>query len=106
MSVIITKENTDDIFGQQDKLLVVDFWASWCKPCNILGPVIDELATEFEDKAVVAKVNVDENKEIANKYGIRNIPTILFIRNGEVIDKQMGVSPKNILKSKIEQHLL
>lgn len=102
MSLNITKDNSETILGENDKLLVIDFWAPWCGPCKILGPTIDELAVEYEGKAVVAKANVDENKELAGKFGVRNIPTVLFLKNNEVLDKQIGVAPKNILKTKID----
>jgi len=80
---------------------VVDFWAEWCGPCRLIGPIIDELSGTYEGKAVIGKVNVDENPEISMKYGIRSIPTILFIKDGEVVDKQVGVSTKAALDAKI-----
>ncbi len=80
---------------------VVDFWAEWCGPCRLIGPIIDELSGTYEGKAVIGKVNVDENPEISMKYGIRSIPTILFIKDGEVVDKQVGVSTKAALEAKI-----
>jgi thioredoxin 1 len=84
---------------------MVDFWAEWCGPCRAIAPVVEELAGEYEGKAQVGKVNVDENPGVASKFGIRNIPTILFIKNGEVVDKQVGAVPKNVLAGKIDAHL-
>ena len=101
----ITTENTKEILEKKDELIVIDFFANWCGPCKIIGPIVEELANEYEGKATIAKVDVDSNKEIANQYGIRNIPTILFIKNGEVIDKHMGAAPKSVLQSKIDSHL-
>ena len=80
---------------------MVDFWAVWCGPCRMVGPVVEELATEYQGKAVVGKVDVDTNQEVAAKYGIRNIPTILFFKDGEVVDKVVGVVPKEQLVEKL-----
>ena len=80
---------------------VVDFWAEWCGPCRLIGPIIDDLALQYEGKATIGKVNVDENPEISTKYSIRSIPTILIIKNGEVVDKQVGVTTKANLESKL-----
>lgn len=84
---------------------VVDFWAEWCGPCRLIGPIIDDLAASYEGKANIGKVNVDENPEISLKYGIRSIPTILIIKDGEVVDKQVGVTTKAALDAKIAAHL-
>ena len=84
---------------------VVDFWAEWCGPCRLIGPIIDDLAVSYEGKANIGKVNVDENPEISLKYGIRSIPTILIIKDGEVVDKQVGVTTKAALDAKIAAHL-
>jgi thioredoxin 1 len=84
---------------------VVDFWAEWCGPCRLIGPIIDDLAVSYEGKANIGKVNVDENPEISLKYGIRSIPTILIIKDGEVVDKQVGVTTKAALEAKIAAHL-
>ena len=80
---------------------MVDFWAVWCGPCRMVGPVVEELASEYQGKAVIGKVDVDTNQEVAAKYGIRNIPTILFFKDGEVVDKVVGVVPKEQLVEKL-----
>jgi thioredoxin 1 len=77
-----------------DKLIVLDFWAEWCGPCRNLSPIIEELSNEYSDSVNIKKVNVDENPDMSQKFGIRNLPTVLFIKNGEVLDKQVGFVPK------------
>ena len=87
----------EDVFSKYLKnntIVLVDFWAAWCGPCRMVGPVIEEIATEFEGKAIVGKVDVDANQEFAAKYGVRNIPTVLVFQNGEVVGRQVGVAPK------------
>ena len=84
---------------------VVDFWAEWCGPCRLVGPVIDDLSVDYEGKATIGKVNVDHNPEISNKYGVRSIPTILIIKDGEVVDKHVGTATKATLAKKIDAHL-
>lgn len=99
-------EFTDGNFAttalEGDKLSVVDFWAEWCGPCRMVTPIIEELSKDYEGKALIGKVNVDSNPEISMKYGIRSIPTILFIKNGEVVDKHVGTASKASLEEKIE----
>lgn len=104
MALEITDAAFEDIL-KSDKPLVIDFWAEWCGPCRMVGPIVDELATEYADRVVIGKVDVDNNDEITSKYGIRNIPTILFIKNGEVVDKQVGAAQKAVLTEKIENLL-
>ena len=81
---------------------VVDFWATWCGPCKKISPIIDELADEYEGKVVIGKCDVDDNDELTSRFGIRNVPTVLFIKNGEVVDKHVGAAPKSEFVSKIE----
>jgi len=99
-------EFTDSNFQEQalntEGLKIVDFWAEWCGPCKMIGPIIEELATEYDGKVTVGKLNVDHNPEVSMKYGIRSIPTILFIKDGEVVDKLVGAASKATLASKID----
>jgi len=95
---------TDESFRKLitgDKPVVVDFWAEWCGPCRMLGPVIEELADEFEGKVIICKMNVDENDEIPSEYGIRSIPTVLLFKNGILVDKHVGVASKSVLVEKL-----
>jgi thioredoxin 1 len=101
MAVVFTDANFDELVNKADKPVVVDFWAEWCGPCRLVGPVVEELAKDFDGKAVVGKLNVDENPDIAMKFGVRNIPTILFIKGGQVIDRQVGAVPKSKLEEKL-----
>ena len=105
MALEFTEANFEEMALNSDKPVMVDFWAEWCGPCRMIGPIVEELASEYEGKAVVGKVNVDNSPEISMKYGVRNIPTILFLKNGEVVDKSVGAVPKNVLADKIEAHL-
>lgn len=86
----------------QNRVAVVDFWAEWCGPCKLVGPIIDELSAEYGDKAKVGKLNVDHNPSVSMQFGVRSIPTILFIKNGQVVDKQVGAASKATLKQKLE----
>ena len=104
MALQITDATVNDVL-QTDKLVVIDFWAEWCGPCKMVGPIIDEIGNEYQDKVVVGKLDVDNNDETTAKYGIRNIPTVLFIKNGEVVDKVVGAGPKTMLTDKIDKHL-
>jgi len=105
MSLEFTDANFQELVLDSDKVVIVDFWAEWCGPCKIVSPIVDELASEYSEKALVGKVNVDENAGISQQFGIRNIPTILFFKNGEVVDKQVGAAPKNVLEKKLQSHL-
>ena len=102
MAVEITDANFEEIVLKADKPVVVDFWAAWCGPCRMIGPVIEEMAGEYEGKAIIGKVNVDENPGVSAQFGVRNIPTVLFIKNGEVADKSVGAVPKAQLAQKLE----
>ena len=105
----MAKEFTDANFKEQvldnDQLTVIDFWAEWCGPCRMVGPIIEELAKDYEGKVNIGKVNVDHNAMISQQYCIRNIPTILFIKNGEVVDKQVGAVPKSALEAKVKANM-
>jgi len=105
MALEITESNFQEVVLNSDKPVLVDFWAAWCGPCRMVGPIVDELSNDFEGRAVVGKVDVDKEGEIAMQFGIRNIPTLLVFKNGEVVDKQVGVAPKNVLAGKLEAQL-
>ncbi|MCL4128518.1 UNVERIFIED_CONTAM: hypothetical protein GTU68_031597 [Idotea baltica] len=102
MALEFTDTNFQETVLDSDKVAVVDFWAPWCGPCKVIGPIVDELAKDYDGKVNIGKVNVDDNPEISLKYGVRNIPTVLFIKNGEVVDKQVGVAPKTALEAKLK----
>lgn len=102
MAIEFTDANFEALALKSDKPVIVDFWAVWCGPCRIVGPIVEEIGNDFGDKAVVGKLDVDHNPETARKFGIRNIPTILFFKNGEVVDKQVGSVPKQVLVNKLE----
>ena len=102
MAVEITDANFDELVLKADKPVVVDFWAAWCGPCRMVGPIIDEMHAEYEGKAIIGKVDVDQNPGVSAKFGVRNIPTILFIKNGEVVDKSVGAVPKTQLTGKLD----
>lgn len=105
MALNITDASFKQEVLQSDKVVLVDFWAAWCGPCRMLAPVIDELSNEFGGKAIIAKVDVDQNQQISLEYGIRSIPTLLIFKNGEVVEKLVGVSPKEVIAEKISAHL-
>ena len=104
MEKVITTNNIQDFLAEPG-LLVIDFWAVWCGPCRILSPVVDELAAEYEGRATIAKCNVDDADDVAAHFGIRNIPTLVFVKNGVVVDRTVGVVPKADLKARIEANL-
>ena len=105
MAFEITDSNFKEKVLDNQGLTVIDFWAEWCGPCRMISPIIEELADEYQGKAFVGKVNVDENPEISMKYGIRSIPTVLYVKGGEVVDKQVGATSKQVFASKIEAHV-
>lgn len=95
MALEITDATFDEVVLKSEKPVLVDFWAAWCGPCRMVGPIIEQISDEYQGKAVVGKVDVDVNQEFAAKYGVRNIPTVLVFQNGEVVGRQVGVAPKN-----------
>ena len=102
MAIEITETNFEEMVVNTDKPVVLDFWAVWCGPRRMIAPLIEEMHNEYGDKAVIGKVDVDNNNAIAVKYGIRNIPTVLFLKNGEVVDKVVGAVPKSTLTAKLD----
>ncbi|NCU32308.1 MAG: thioredoxin [Candidatus Moranbacteria bacterium] len=103
MALEFTDSNFEELVIKSDKPVLVDFWAEWCGPCRMIAPIVEELAKEYEGKAIVGKLDVDSNPAVAGKFGIRNIPTILFFKNGEVIDKQVGAAPKSAIAERLEK---
>ena len=105
MAVEFTDSNFKEKVLDTSKVALIDFWAEWCGPCRVVGPIVEELAQQYNGQAVIGKLNVDENPEVATRYGIRNIPTMLFIKNGQVVYKLVGAVPKSVLESKLKTHL-
>jgi thioredoxin 1 len=105
MAIEINDSNFEEIVMKSDKPVLVDFWAVWCGPCRMVGPIVEELSKEYEGRAVVGKVDVDNNPNISMNFGIRNIPTLLFFKNGQVVDKQVGAVPKAVLAGKLNAQL-
>lgn len=105
MALELTDANFQTTVLESDKLTVVDFWAEWCGPCRAIGPVIEELSVQYKDRVNVGKVNVDLNPSLSVNYGITSIPAILFIKGGQIVDKQIGAVPKSVLEKKIQAHL-
>ena len=101
MTVEVTDSNFDTVVLQSDKPVLVDFWAEWCGPCRVIGPLVKEISEEYGDKVVVTKLDVDSNPGVTNKFSIRNIPTVLFFKNGQIVDKVVGAVPKSQLVSKL-----
>lgn len=102
MALEFTDANFEELVLKSDKPVIVDLWAVWCGPCRMVGPIVEEIGHEYEGQAIVGKLDVDNNPEIARKYSVRNIPTILFFKNGEVVDKQVGAVPKQVIVGKLE----
>ena len=96
MAVEITDANFEEIVLKSDKPVLVDFWAEWCGPCRMLGPIIEDLSNDFADKAVIGKVDVDSNQQFAAQFGVRNIPTVLVFKDGEMVNRQVGVAQKSV----------
>ncbi len=102
MALEITDATFESVVLNSEKPVLVDFWAAWCGPCRMVGPVIEELSKDYEGRAVVGKVDVDSNQEFAAKYGVRNIPTVLVFKNGEVVSRQVGVAPKAVYAEAVD----
>ena len=105
MALEFTEENFESLAVKSDKLVMIDFWAEWCGPCRMVGPLVDELANEYDGKALVGKINVDLHGGIAAQFGVRNIPTIIFLKNGELVDKVVGAVPKDQLIEKLDANI-
>ncbi len=103
-AVVVTDDNFNEVINS-DKPVLVDFWAEWCGPCQMLAPIVEELAGDFEGKAIVGKLDVDSNPNIAAQFAVRSIPTLLIFKNGQLIDKQVGVVPKHALAQKLNSNL-
>jgi thioredoxin 1 len=102
MALEVNDQNFDEVVLKSDKLVIVDFWAEWCGPCRIVSPILEEISEDFKDRAIVAKLDVDSNPGTTIRFGIRNIPTVLFFKHGEIADKQVGAVPKNNFVTKLE----
>jgi thioredoxin 1 len=105
MALEFTDSNFQNSVLDSDQLSVVDFWAEWCGPCRAIGPVVEELSKEYAGKVNIGKVNVDQNPQVSMQYGITSIPAILFIKGGQIVDKQIGAVPRSVLEKKIQAHL-
>ena len=106
MAIELNDQNFEELVLKSDKPVLVDFWAEWCGPCRMIGPSVEELSKEYEGKAIIGKLNVDHNPNVSMQFGIRNIPALLYFKNGEVVDKQIGAAPKNVLAGKLQAQLV
>ena len=104
MALEITNSNYKEVLAE-GKPVAIDFWAPWCGPCKMVGPIIDELASEYEGRVIIGKCDVDDNDDVAAEFGIRNIPTVMFFKNGQLVDKQVGSAPKSLYVDKINNLL-
>jgi len=102
MAVEITDANFDELVMKSDKPVIIDFWAVWCGPCRMIGKIIEEFDDDYKDKAIIGKLDVDNNPGVTAKFGIRNIPTVLFFKDGNMADKQVGVVPRKVLAEKLD----
>lgn len=105
MALAITDTSFEEVVLKSDKPVLVDFWAEWCGPCRMLGPIVEEISSEYEGKAVVGKVDVDSQQEFAAKYGVRNIPTVLIFKDGEIVGRQVGVASKDTYTKALDELL-
>lgn len=104
-AIEITDANFEELVLKSDKPVLLDFWAEWCGPCRMVGPVVEEIAKEYDGQALIGKINVDNNPELSVRFGIRNIPALLYFKDGEVVDKQVGAVPKSVLAQKLDKQL-
>jgi thioredoxin 1 len=105
MAIEITDENFEELILKSGKPAMLDLWAEWCPPCLKIGPIVEELSAEYEGKAIVGKVNVDLHAKVSSLYGVRNIPTILYFKNGQMTEKHVGAAPKQVLEEKLRAQL-
>ena len=105
MALEITDSNFEELVMKSDKPVLVDFWAEWCGPCRMVGPIVEDLSKEYEGRAIIGKVDVDSNSMISGQLGIRNIPTLLIFKDGKIVDKQVGAVAKSVLAGKLDAQL-